>query len=75
MAKQNSTSLSSKLTKQTQNNVCVSPSEFCMHEISELVYKASRAGTELTKNPVFSISDSKPIISSLKFKLMSKWDI
>lgn len=46
-----------------------------MQEISELVYKALRVGTELTKNPVFSISDSKPIISSLKFELMSKWDI
>lgn len=46
-----------------------------MHEISELAYKASRAGTEFTKNPVFSISDSKTIISSLKFELMSKWDI
>lgn len=75
MAKHNSTSLSSKLTKGTQNNLCASPSESCMHEISELLYKASRTGTEFTKNPLLSISDSKSIISSLKFELMSKWDI
>lgn len=38
VAKQNSTSSSSKLTKWVQNNVCVSPSESYIHEISELVW-------------------------------------
>lgn len=46
----------------------------CMKSVS-WCDKASRAGSELTKNSEFSISESKTIISSLKFELMSKWDI